>query len=577
MIRTALRRPSRATFALLLPLLLIAPAGATPPPPPDAPTASVLADHGVFGSGNPRALIRKQLERLPLLPQVRERHALAVITDFSDTRLEDWTGPGFNSVPEVRQQLAQMEAHWEWLSHDKEDMQWDIIRITLPVPLSPTAYASWPDFREAVGALVRQQVNVSDYDANHDGIIDSAWVITASGDHEYDYLIGGASSNGGVNQFIDGQGSLSVQVGATGNFNHELGHTLGLPDLYGPYDTLHYLTLMSDSWPVPPQDFTAYERSLLGWLKPRTLSPGHHRVTLRNASERFDAVRIPTGRPNEFFLIEYRNRPESGFGSSAPDYNGLAVYHVLENSSQWIDPPLLKLEPADGQIAPDQAPQFTDFLYPGNPDQLQPLVLRSHFAGVPVATIDEVKWSGDGISFEVKVLPPLAGALGNLVLRNRLQNASFEQGGAVPTSWSPDAFLPTSLFARERNVANRGRYSASITSPTPNDARWVQTVSGLIPGQAYEFCGQLRGRDIEVNPGAQVGGNVAVMGGFTRSQSLAGNFDWTPACVVHQPVTDTDTFACRLGFYGSTVTGRLWCDRMTLFPLRSAFGGPNPL
>ncbi|MCC2637847.1 MAG: hypothetical protein K0Q68_1566 [Moraxellaceae bacterium] len=578
MIRTALRRRSRVALALLLPLLFVAPAPAraTTPPPPDAGNGSVLADHGIFGSGNPRALIRKQLERLPLLPRVRERRALAVITDFADTRLEDWSGPGFNSVPDIRQQLAQMEAHWEWLSHGTEDMQWDIVRITLPQPLSPTAYAGWPDFREAVGRLLRQEVSISDYDANGDGVIDSAWVVVANQDREYDYLIGGASSNGGVNQFVDGQSSLSVQVGATGNFNHELGHTLGLPDLYGPNDTVHFLTLMSDSWPVPPQDFTAYERSLLGWLKPRTLSPGRHRVSLRNASERFEAVRIPTGRPNEFFLIEYRNRPETGFGSSAPDYNGLAVYHVLENSSQWIDPPLLKLEAADGWIAPGQAPEFNDFLYPGNPDMREPLVLRSHFAGVPVATLDNVEWHGDEIRFEVKVLPPLAGVLGNLVLRNRLQNPSFEEGGELPTTWSPESFLPTALFGRDAGVANRGRSSASITSPTPNDARWIQTVSGLTPGQAYEFCGRLRGRDIEVTPEAQVGGNVSVMGGFVRSRSLAGRFDWTPACVVHQPETDTDTFACRLGFYGSLVSGRLWCDRMTLFPLRSAFGSPNP-
>lgn len=554
-----------ALLVLLLCPVLPSPAHAAPLDP-----AGLLADRPGFGSGSTAALLRRQLGRLPLLPRVHTRHALAVITDFSDSRLEDWTGDGFRSESDVRHTLDEMQAHWEWLSHDTEDMRWDIIRITLPVALGPTAYGSWPEFRDAVAALIRAQVNVRDYDANRDGVIDSAWVIAASKDREYDYLIGGTSSNGGVNLFVDGQGDLSVRVDAYGNFNHELGHTLGLPDLYGPYDTVHYLTLMSDSWPVPPQDFTAYERSLLGWIKPRVLGPGRHHPRLRNASEHFDAVRINTGRPNEYFLIEYRQRPGSGFGSQAPFYDGLAVYHVLDDSAQWIDPPLLKLEPADGAIAPDQAPEASDFLYPGNPAQREPLTLRSYFAGVPVATLSNVRWDGRALRVDVTVLPPLAPALGAAVLPNRLQNPSFEDGYPLPEAWGPEAFLGSSLFELDTPGLRSAR-RATIASPTPNDARWVQTVGGLIPGQAYEFCGFLKGRDIATTPTAQVGANVSVLGGFTRSRSLAGRFDWTRTCVVHQPTTPSDTFACRLGFYGSTVSGQLSCDRFTLYPLRSGF------
>lgn len=564
--------------ALVPALFCSSPARAAPPPAPAvsaAPAAPVdraglLADHPGFGSGSPRSLLLRQLGRLPLAPRVTTRRALAVITDFADSRLEDWSGDGFNNEAEVRHTLDEMAAHWEWLSHNRERMQWDIIRVTLPANLTPTAYASWPDFREAVAAQIRAQVDVGTYDANHDGVIDSAWVVASSKDREYDYLIGGTSSNGGVNLFVDGQADLSVRVDAYGNFNHELGHTLGLPDLYGPYDTVHYLTLMSDSWPVPPNDFTAYERSLLGWVTPRALGPGRHRVRLRNASEHFDAVRINTGRPNEYFLIEYRQRPGSGFGSQAPFYDGLAVYHVLENSTQWIDPPLLKLVPADGAIAPDEAPQFTDFFYPGNPGQRLPVTLRSYFAGVPVARLDNVRWDGKDLRLDVAVLPPLAPALGPLVLQNRLQNPSFEDGYPLPDAWSPEAFLGTSLFELD-TPGLRSPRRATIDSPTPNDARWIQTVGGLAPGQAYEFCGSLKGEDIVTTPTAQVGANVSVMGGFTRSRSLAGNFNWTRACVVHQPVGSSDTFACRLGFYGSTVTGRLSCDRLTLYPLQSAF------
>lgn len=400
------RRPL-ACIALLIATTLASPlqAAASDAGAASAPDSLATSAHTRFGSGTPHRLLHKALERLPPLARAGQRRALAVITDFSDRRLEDWAGPGFNSEAEVRTQLDAMEAHWEWMSHEREDMDWDIVRITLPVALAPDAYASWPQFRDAVASRLRQQVDVARYDADGDGVIDSAWAITASGNAEYDWLVGGASRNAGVNLFVDGQGSLSVVVGATGNFNHEVDHTLGLPDLYGPNDTLHYLTLMSDSWPVPPNDFSAYERSRLGWLRPRSLGIGQHSVRLRNASEHFDAVRIASGRPGEYFLLEYRRRPDSGFGSSAPWHNGIAVYHVLESASQANDPPLVRLEAADGAIALGEAPQFVDFLYPGNAYQRSPLWLTPYGARLPVAALDRVEWEGNALRLRIRVLP----------------------------------------------------------------------------------------------------------------------------------------------------------------------------
>lgn len=573
----AVSRNCSATAATAAATLMLAcslaSASTNNPAPASSDPAGVLADHGIMGSGIPlQGSVRKQLEQLPMLPHVTTRRALAVITDFQDSHFEDWQGPGFNSVGEVNQTLQEMETHWRYLSHRTEAMQWDIIRITLPVNLTPDAYASWPDFRNAAAALIRQQVDVSRYDANHDGVIDSAWLVMASKDFDYGYLIGGTSSNGGVNMFVDGQGDLSAATDSYGNFNHELGHTLGLPDIYGPYGTLGYLTLMADSWPVPPQDFSAYERRLLGWATPRTLAPGRHTVTLRPATQSFDALRIPSGRPGEYFLIEYRHRPDSGFGSSAPDYNGLAVYHVLEDSSQWMDPPLLKLEAADGSIAPDTSPAPEDFFYPGNPAMRTPYVARSYFANTPVFALDKLRWSARGLTFDIGVLPPVSPTIGNLLLPNRIANPSFESGsGGQPASWTPDAFEATSVFDWLSGSAQDGQRSVVITSLQPNDARWIQTVSGLTPGRGYQFCGHVRGSHISTTPEAQVGANVSVMGDFVRSRSLAGSFDWQQLCVIDQPQTSSNTYACRLGFYGSTVTGRLWCDNMSLLPLRSAF------
>ncbi len=518
-----------------------------------------------FGSGAPDHLDRHRHFGFVAPHHVERRRGLAVIADFADSRLEDWQGPGIDNAGDLARQLRKMEAHWAWLSRGGEAFQWNIIRVTLPVNLSADAYPGWAEYRDAVGALIRAQVDVAKYDLDQDGVIDSAWVIASNQGMNYDYLIGGASSNAGVNLFVDTQDSLSVVSGATGNFNHETAHTIGIPDLYGPYETLHYLTVMSDSWALPPQDFTAYERSLLDWVAPRRLARGSQEVRLSSSRRGMDAVRIDTSRPSEYFLVEYKRRPQAGFGSRAPAYDGVVVYHVLEGSNQWMDPPLLKLEAADGFIAADAAPDLDDFLFPDNPAMQLPRVFRSYFGGAEVFRINRLRTTGrDGMRVDVQVAPRVPPV-------NGMVNGSFERGLDSPAGWQASAWLPTSTFAWDAAVSRKGRRSVSISSGSPNDASWVQTQAQLVPGQAYEFCGWIRGEDIVTGPGAQIGANVSVMGGFVLSESLSGTFDWKQACVIFRPEATTATLACRLGFFGSTVTGRMWCDDMTLAPLRSAF------
>lgn len=492
------------------------------------------------------------------------RKGLVVITDFADRRLEDWGGAGMRSVDEVAAALQQMEDHWAWLSRGREKIRWEIIRVQLP-GAAASAFGDWVAFRDAVVRLARQQARLADFDLDGDGVIDAAWLIVSNGDLALDYTVGGTSRSAGANVFVDGQASASVVSGAIGNFNHELGHCLGLPDLYGPYDTVHTLSVMSYSWDVPPPDFTAYERLKLGWLQPTLVPASRRGVWLPATTDTMAGVLIPTERATEYFLIEYRRRPATGYGSMNLAFEGLAVYHVLEGSSMWNDPPIVKLEPADGRITPgNESIDVNDFVFPENPHLLQPLALRSYFGGVEIVRISNVTRRDEGVAFDVEVFPNTASA-------SLLVNGSFETGGSTgPVGWSAGAHraAPQAGVWPSTTAADGGA-SAHLVAASANDMWWTQPAS-VQAGQTYQLCGLLKGEAVAGAEG-DVGANLSVLGGFVRTEGLWGTFDWTRRCVSFTAETPRAEVACRLGFYGGTVTGKLWCDAMTLEPLGSAF------
>ena len=498
------------------------------------------------------------------------RKGLAVIADFADRRLEDWTESGFRTVDELRAQLDEMERHWAWLSRDSERLRWDIIRVQLPQPAVADAYPDWVTFREAVVALALEQVRVADYDVHGDGVVDTAWLVVSSGREPVPFAIGGTSSSGGACVFVDGQASDSVRAGATGNFTHETGHCLGLPDMYGPYSTLNKLTVMNDSWALPPQDFSAFDRVTLEWADPQIVAATTAGVWLPSANDVLAVVKIPTIRPEEYFLLEYRNPPATGYGSATQGYKGLAVYHVLAGSSMSQDPPLVKLEPADQLIAPHEPFDPDDFLSPDTPAMFLPFVGRSYYDDRDeIFRIGNLRWRDGGLAFDVTIVPqppPTAGS-------NLLLNESFETGQAgLPDAWSPGWYVPQDAsFVWPEPTAMDGASSASLQAAIGNDIRWWQSVE-TTPGERYQLCGYLKGEDIRPVQG-DVGGNVSVIGGFVRSESLSGTFDWTRACVAFSAESSRTEVACRLGFYGSTAVGKLSCDSLRLEHIRlhSAF------
>jgi hypothetical protein len=286
---------------------------------------------------------------------------------------------------------------------------------------------------------------------------------------------------------------------------------------------------------------------------------------LPSANDQLAAVKVPTNRTAEYFLIEYRRRPSSGFGSQDVDFNGLAVYHVLEGSSMSQNPPILKLEPADGNIQPGQSTDPNDFYSPDNPSMIRPGVFFSYFGeDQEVFRLDNLAWRNAAISFDITIAGPQPSS-------NLLANGSFETGQAgVPQGWLPDAWVAMpGAFRWPAPIALTGASSAQLDVPTDNDARWVQPVTTLVSGQSYLLCGWLKGEQIAGS--GTVGANVSLMGGFVRSEGLLGTFDWTQRCVSFTADTPRVDVACRIGFYGSTNSGKLWCDDFTLEHVRRPF------
>ena len=121
---------------------------------------------------------------------------------------------------------------------------------------------------------------------------------------------------------------------------HELGHYLGLPDLYttdyeykalwGAYDVGYLSVMCSGSWGYNAEDgeyypvaFDAWSRSCLGWVEPETVQVGST-YNVESDKGTYNVLRVDTGIVGDYYLLE--NREFSGWDA------GLAI---TGNISDW--------------------------------------------------------------------------------------------------------------------------------------------------------------------------------------------------------------------------------------------------
>lgn len=307
---------------------------------------------------------------------------LALVVDFANSKLEDYQDDpqAFNNMHDIRQQLDDMESHWMWMSRGQHQIEWSTDRITLNRDLAPGQYGnSWETFRDVIAeALWLHNPNVaSKYDSDGDNILDVVWVVASAKAEKADddiskwfWLIGGRSIHHNVDMFVDAQGSGAVLSRCTGCFNHEVAHTkaVGLPDLYGDYNTLGSLSIMSYPWDKPPPGLLAWEMMKLEWIIPQRVSDTTTNITLKPLEQGGGAVVVQESH-SECFMLEYRQRTLNGFfGSSGPNFDGILITHINKNATNWnfAYPPFIRVETADGNLPFRTWPSESDLWYPEN-------------------------------------------------------------------------------------------------------------------------------------------------------------------------------------------------------------------
>ncbi len=255
----------------------------------------------------------------------------------------------------------------------------DIIPITYPSEIgwfeAPQTYQYYANHQNGLGnypqnsqklvedlvELVDSAVDFSQYDSDLDGFVDALIVVHSGTGAEFSgspddiwshkwsvpYPFKLSDEGVGIKHYTMQpeywQWANDMTIGV---FCHELGHILGLPDLYdidGDSKGIGEWSLMAyGSWNGPlgssPAHPDAWSRFQLGFADPILISDNSQAMAVP-AIEEFSAIyRLWTygESGNEYFLIE--NRQKIGYDSYLPG-SGLLIWHIDEsmyyNNYQW--------------------------------------------------------------------------------------------------------------------------------------------------------------------------------------------------------------------------------------------------
>ena len=212
---------------------------------------------------------------------------------------------------------------------------------------------------EAVAAADRM-VDFSTYDNDGDGFVDNLFVIHAGQGAEYTDSPRDIWSHQWTTSYpilVDGVYVTTYSTEpeywetagdmTTGVYAHEMGHVLGLPDLYdrdmSSAGIGEWSLMAGGSWNGvngdSPARLDAWSSARLGWLQPQTVdgAPAARSLAAVSASRTESAVKLyPSGLAGgpEYFLVE--NRQQTGTDAGLPG-GGLLVWHIDETMIGFND------------------------------------------------------------------------------------------------------------------------------------------------------------------------------------------------------------------------------------------------
>jgi M6 family metalloprotease-like protein len=195
------------------------------------------------------------------------------------------------------------------------------------------------------------------YDADSDGTVTNDELtifIIVSGDQGgafHWYTTSSVATGDGV--AVEGEFCATHEERHIGSYCHELGHDLGLPDLYDTDDTItgdsegigNYGLMGGGSWTF--SHMTAWSKIQLGWLTPTIVTAsGYHDIDDAETNGEAYILVDPAHSTTEYFLVENRHSPNSYYetvgapiapNGPLPD-DGLVIYHIDDTKADdWIN------------------------------------------------------------------------------------------------------------------------------------------------------------------------------------------------------------------------------------------------
>lgn len=346
-------------------------------PKPDKTYKATDLNLNINNAKSKKAALYKMQSSKDITVKNMNQKALLVLIGFRDIGLadteSDWSKEFFdqsvNSVDRYYNEVSYGKFKFVPATESYGASNDGVIKVSLnynhPNPgRNSNGSISWGLAQDAMQQAVNY-INIPSYDTNSDGYISSDelhFVFVVSG-YEYTTGLGLSPSIWGMTVYDDsgfniggktiwnanyggrftmqGERYDTTHVSSIGVFCHELGHSLGLPDLYdytytsegvGVYSLMASGAHAAASGGIDgssPTHFDAYSKAKLGFVTPVVVTNSSNYTLYNSTSPNFNILKVIGSNPDEYFLAE--NRQFSGYDSGLEYYcksGGIIIYHI---------------------------------------------------------------------------------------------------------------------------------------------------------------------------------------------------------------------------------------------------------